>query len=386
MVEIEQQLACAGTQALGAHPLFKGAPQGQGQEADQDVSLHPVGLLVEDRAQPQIALGGAKRSFGLGELDVPLPQLLRVAFRVVGAQQVRAMGVLRPSGAFVALDDVQPTGTTCGVAADLHLKQALGTREAAEPAADAPLNDIDCARAPQEGDMHLFKLGEQALALLLKHAKQWGWTAANPIDGVNKITKIRNERIRFLSDDERTKLLAACKASDNEHLYPVVIFALSTGARKNEALSLTFADLDLKRGIAVLRDTKNGETRAVPVVKSLQVLLKAHMEKVEALFDKLDYTPPARWVFPRRDGMAPIDIRAAWESARDAAGLVDFRFHDIRHSTASYLAMNGASLVEIAEVLGHRTLQMVRRYAHLSESHVKELVQAVNDKVLPAEL
>ncbi len=84
--------------------------------------------------------------------------------------------------------------------------------------------------------------------------------------------------------------------------------------------------------------------------------------------------------------MAPIDIRTAWENARDSAGLVDFRFHDIRHSTASYLAMNGASLVEIAEVLGHRTLQMVRRYAHLSESHVKELVQSVNDKVLPAEL
>ena len=240
--------------------------------------------------------------------------------------------------------------------------------------------------APKPKSRKTLKHYRDTLALLLKHAKQWGWTAANPIDGVNKITKIRNERIRFLSDDERTKLLAACKASENEHLYPVVLVALSTGARKNEVLSLTFADLDLTRGIAVLRNTKNGETRTVPVVKSLQALLKAHMEKVQELYDKLDYTPSARWLFPRRDGMAPIDIRTAWENARDAAGLVDFRFHDIRHSTASYLAMNGASLVEIAEVLGHRTLQMVRRYAHLSESHVKELVQAVNDKVLPAEL
>lgn len=135
-----------------------------------------------------------------------------------------------------------------------------------------------------------------------------------------------------------------------------------------------------------MRDTKNGETRAVPIVKSLQVLLKAHLEKVGTFYDGLDYAPPAHWVFPRRDAMAPIDIRTAWENARDAAGLIDFRFHDIRHSAASYLAMNGASLVEIAEVLGHRTLQMVRRYAHLSESHVKELVQSVNDKVLPAEL
>jgi len=60
---------------------------------------------------------------------------------------------------------------------------------------------------------------------------------------------------------------------------------------------------------------------------------------------------------------------------------VDFRFHDLRHSTASYLAMNGASQLEIAEVLGHRTLQMVRRYAHLSESHVKGLIEKLDDDI-----
>jgi len=64
---------------------------------------------------------------------------------------------------------------------------------------------------------------------------------------------------------------------------------------------------------------------------------------------------------------------------RDKAGLDDFRFHDLRHSTASYLAMKGASLVEIADVLGHRTLQMVRRYAHLSESHVKGLMDRLSE-------
>lgn len=224
------------------------------------------------------------------------------------------------------------------------------------------------------------------LALLFKHAKQWGWTASNPLDGVNRITKIRNERIRFLSDEERTALLAACKASENAHLYPVVVFALSTGARKNEVLSLTFADVDLRRGVAVLRNTKNGDTRTVPIVTNLQKLLERHMASVEAHYLKLGGTFGAKWLFPRSDGLAPMDIRTAWENARDAAQLTDFRFHDLRHSTASYLAMNGANLIEIAEVLGHRTLQMVRRYAHLSESHVRDLVQSVNDKVLPTEL
>jgi len=73
---------------------------------------------------------------------------------------------------------------------------------------------------------------------------------------VNRITKIRNERTRFVSDDERKRLLDACKASDNPHLYPVVIFALSTGVHKGEILGLTLSDLDLARDTAILRDTK----------------------------------------------------------------------------------------------------------------------------------
>ena len=64
-----------------------------------------------------------------------------------------------------------------------------------------------------------------------------------------------------------------------------------------------------------------------------------------------------------------------------AAGITDFRFHDLRHSAASYLAMSGATLVEIAEVLGHRTFEMVRRYAHLSESHTSNVVARMNSRI-----
>lgn len=217
------------------------------------------------------------------------------------------------------------------------------------------------------------------LAVLFKHAKAWGWTAQNPMDGVNAITKIRDERTRFLSDDERAKLLEACRQSDNAHLFPVVMFALSTGARKSEILTLTLGDLDLDRRTAILRDTKNGDTRAVPIARHLADVLTEQRAKAAALYEAMPKPPATRWLFPRADGQEPIDIRTAWENARDKAGLADFRFHDLRHSTASYLAMKGASLVEIAEVLGHRTLQMVRRYAHLSESHVKGLVERLND-------
>src|SRR5690606_22595678 len=144
------------------------------------------------------------------------------------------------------------------------------------------------------------------LAVLFKYAIQWGWTASSPLDGVNRITKIRNERMRYLSDAERKRLLDACKASDNEHLYPVVVFALSTGARKSEILGLTLTDLDLDRDTAVLRDTKNGDTRAVPVVHHLRDVLEGQVEKVNGIYKELGSPPGPRWLFPRRDGEAPI--------------------------------------------------------------------------------
>ncbi len=233
-------------------------------------------------------------------------------------------------------------------------------------------------KAPKPKSRKTLKHYRDTLALLFKYAKQWGWTGSNPLDGVNKITKIRNERIRYLADDERTRLLAACKASEQKHLYPIVVFALSTGARKGEILKLTLDDVNLKRGAAILRDTKNGETRSAPIVHHLKDILEAHIAEVKAFYESLNPPAPKRWLFPRADGQEAIDIRAAWEAARTAAKVSDFRFHDLRHSTASYLAMNGANLMEIAGVLGHRTLQMVKRYAHLSESHVKQVVEDLN--------
>lgn len=274
-----------------------------------------------------------------------------------------------------------------------HWQRALGayglayiTTDAIEAELEKLAEAGDTRRKLDEGEAperpksrKTLKHYRDTLAVLFKHAKAWGWTAQNPMDGVNAITKIRDERTRFLSDDERAKLLEACRQSDNAHLFPVVMFALSTGARKSEILTLTLADVDLDRRTAILRDTKNGDTRAVPIARHLADVLTEQKAKAAALYKAMPKPPATRWLFPRADGQEPIDIRTAWENARDKAGLADFRFHDLRHSTASYLAMKGASLVEIAEVLGHRTLQMVRRYAHLSESHVKGLVERLND-------
>ncbi|WP_169546455.1 tyrosine-type recombinase/integrase [Sneathiella aquimaris] len=239
--------------------------------------------------------------------------------------------------------------------------------------------ETDAPRKPKS--RKTLKLYRDNLAQLLKYARHWGWMADDPLQGVNRYAKIRNERDRYLLDDERDALLAACKSSPNKQLYPIVVFALSTGARKSEILNLKLDDLHLGRDTAILRDTKNGETRAVSVVHHLHELLTEQADFAERLHDEMDTPSNRRWLFPRNDAQAPIDIRKAWENARNEAGITDFRFHDLRHSTASYLAMSGASQMEIAEVLGHKTLQMVKRYAHLSESHVKGLVTDLNKKL-----
>ena len=293
----------------------------------------------------------------------------------------RAETTKRAEASFVAHWERELGGYALAyITADL-ISEKMGELAAAGDGRRKLTDDEKPKKPPRPKSPKTLKHYRDTLAMLFKYAMQWGWTGSSPLDGVNRITKIRNERARFLSDDERKRLLDACKASDNEHLYPVVVFALSTGARKGEILGLTLGDLGLARDTAILRDTKNGDTRAVPVVHHLRDVLTEQVAKTDAFYDALEDQPKTRWLFPRRDGLEPMDIRKAWENARDAAKLEDFRFHDLRHSTASYLAMNGASLVEIADILGHRTLQMVRRYAHLSESHVKGVVTQLNEKL-----
>jgi integrase len=80
-------------------------------------------------------------------------------------------------------------------------------------------------------------------------------------------------------------------------------------------------------------------------------------------------------------GQADLNFSKAWTTALRRAGIQNFRFHDLRHTCASYLAMSGASLLEIADVLGHKTLQMVQRYAHLTEQHTQSIVERMNRAV-----
>lgn len=203
-------------------------------------------------------------------------------------------------------------------------------------------------------------------------ANEWQWIPTNPMTKVKRPT-LPTSRVRFLDDDERARLLAACRNSRWEDLYTLVILALSTGARKSELLGLRWRDVDLSASVARLEKTKNRERRALPLAHHARDLILAMQEKRQPA--------PTDFVFPSEDGLSPREIKRPWEVAVKEAELEDFRFHDLRHSAASYLAMNGATLAEIAEVLGHKTLQMVKRYAHLSDQHVAGVVERMNKAI-----
>jgi integrase len=200
-------------------------------------------------------------------------------------------------------------------------------------------------------------------AALTYGVEELQWLESNPCGRIKKPAESKS-RVRFLSDDERTSLLDACRKSSNPDLYLAVVLALTTGARKEEIMSLRFGQIDFARQVIGLDKTKNGERRALPLVGEAFTLLQARA-KVRSLTDDRIFPPTGR-----AKKAEALDLRQPWEKALKEAGITDFHWHDLRHTAASYLAMSGVSLVEIAKVLGHRTLAMVARYSHLSDGHI----------------
>lgn len=179
-------------------------------------------------------------------------------------------------------------------------------------------------------------------------------------------------RSRYLSTVERDRLFAACKEqSRTPSLYPLVVLGCFTGMRRGEMLALRWDDVDLERGWALIRESKNGESRTVPVMGPALVALKEWSDRVEreGTRENSGLVFQSRWF--------PIE---AWERAREQAGVEDFRFHDLRHTMGSALVQSGADIASIAEILGHKTLKMARRYSH----HSPASREAIVDRMLKA--
>lgn len=201
--------------------------------------------------------------------------------------------------------------------------------------------------------------------------RDWQWVTENPVSKISKPREPRG-RERFLSEFERERLLTACQHSASPYLHAVVVLAISTGMRRGEIMNLKWSDIDFGRHMILLTETKNGTSRSVPLISLAHERL-SELAKVRRIDTSL--------VFPSKKGDKPIELKRPWDEAIKVAGLSNFRFHDLRHTAASYLAMNGATTMDIASVLGHKTLAMVRRYSHLTHSHTHQVVQSMNEKI-----
>lgn len=175
-----------------------------------------------------------------------------------------------------------------------------------------------------------------------------------------------NSKTRFLSEEERARLLEKARDCPWPRMYLLVLLALTTGARKGELLGLRWADVDLVHGVAHVGRSKNGDPKTLPLVPAVLEELK----RFEA--------GPTALVFPSpsRPGQA-YAFETRWHSVLRNAKIRAFRFHDLRHSCASMLAQNGATLLEIGDLLGHRQLQVTKRYSHLTTGHKAALVNRV---------
>ena len=222
--------------------------------------------------------------------------------------------------------------------------------------------------SPARVNRHLSALSPVLTACV----KEWGWLEFNPMDKVRK-KKEPAGIVRFLSKDERSSLLAVLRDPRTPpHLLPIVLLGMFTGARKNNIMTLTWQQVDFNRRVIQLLETKNGERQALPLVEPAYSELLAWREKARK---------DSPLLFAGRDPNTPINIESPWRTALANAGITKFRFHDLRHSFASELAMSGASLAEIAAGTGHKTLQMVKRYAHLSHDHTASVVERMAAKV-----
>jgi len=193
--------------------------------------------------------------------------------------------------------------------------------------------------------------------------REWRLIDRNPVADISKKKEARG-RARFLRDEERDALLVACAHSTWPALHTLVLLAISTGARRGELIHLQWANVSLNAlsPEATIQCTKNGDPRRLPLVGKALESLRA-LQTANGGASSFVFTSPSGVDKPY------VGFDAHWYAALARAGIDDFRFRDLRHTCASYLAAQGSSLLEIADVLGHRTMAMVKRYSHLAEGH-----------------
>ena len=199
------------------------------------------------------------------------------------------------------------------------------------------------------------------LSGIFNKAVAWGRLKASPMKSVKSL-KVPQGRLRFLEKEEIATLLSNCTGN----LKAIVTLGLFTGMRRGEIFGLKWYDIDFKRNIITLLDTKNGDKREVPMnelVKTTLIGVRKH--------------PKCEYIFCDEQGNPVHDIRKSYSTALEKSGITNFRFHDLRHTFGSHLAMAGIDTNTARELLGHKDIAMTLRYSHLSPNHRQKAVDTL---------
>jgi integrase len=256
---------------------------------------------------------------------------------------------------------------------DMHRKKRLVDFFGSKALSEISRQDVERfkARLSQEVSHATVNRHLALLKTIFNKAIAWGKTANNPAQGV-KLYRENNQRVRFLSEEEETKL----KEKFPPQAWALVELALHTGLRRAELFGLRWSDINFQNKIITIPQSKSGEKRHVPMNSSVLELLRNLPSRMKS-----------EWVFPNLSGTAPIYernfVRRVFNPAVKEAQIENFTWHDLRHTFASRLVMKGVDLRTVQELMGHKTIQMTLRYSHLSPAHkiaaVQTLVQGKNE-------
>lgn len=242
-----------------------------------------------------------------------------------------------------------------------RLNEWFGEQKAAEitpQEIERKLEEMAANRTPGTMNRH-----RALLSLVYRLAVRNGKVPSNPVRAVPR-RKENNCRVRFLDESEelaiRAKIRELCPERE-----PELDLALHTGMRRNEQHRLRWQDVDLGRGIITIPCSKHGEKRHVPVNSAAEAALRTLLTRTNGL----------PYVCPGRGGERDRDWERWFERCVRAAGVPGFRWHDLRHTFASRLVMAGVDLRTIQELLGHKSILMTMRYAHLAPAHLRDAVE-----------
>lgn len=196
-----------------------------------------------------------------------------------------------------------------------------------------------------------------------------GWEIGNPFEGIS--LQAGAKHTAWLTYDEADRLIAATKSLQNGSIIAhFIMLALNTGMRKNEMLKLQWRNVNMSRRIVTLHahENKSGRTRSVPLNDEAAAVIRERWEFVKA------HCPDSKWVFAKPCGNRFVEPIHSFKRACKIAGIANFRIHDLRHTCASWLVSSGVPLADVKEVLGHSSITMTERYAHLSPHRAMDAV------------